>query len=602
MSSPNQELDLLIKNWQQWDQNKDSLLEINTMVEKEEWEKLEKIMVKRLEFGTAGIRGRMGAGFGQMNDLVIIQVTQGLLAHLTKDDPELSSKGVVFGYDGRHNSARWASLAAKVFLSAGVPVYLFQTTVPTPFVPFTVLQKGAAAGVMVTASHNPKWDNGYKVYWGNGAQILSPHDKNIQSAILENLEPKPGAFEMPDPEHVLLSNPMEEINPKYFTKLPIYNSKEMNSSLKCSVVYTAMHGVGCPYVEQSWAAAGFDPKKLLIVQEQKDPDPEFSTVDFPNPEEGASALDLSFQKADSCGAKYILANDPDADRLGVAQKHKGAWKILNGNEIGALLGWWLLKSFKTKSQDYPLDKVHFLASTVSSKILNTIAKKEGVNFTETLTGFKHMGNQSHKLLKLEDTVLFAYEEAIGFMCGTEVLDKDGVSAVAVIGELIAYLETKEMDLTDQLEEIYKTYGYHFTLNSYYLCYDPAVTDKIFARIRDFTPESGTASHPTTLCGGKYKVVGVRDLTTGYDDTKQDKKATLPVSKSSHMITFWLDNGVVITLRTSGTEPKIKYYTEFCAPPENDDWTAVEIELAEIVKQMVEEMFQPDLNNLTPKPV
>jgi len=336
----------------------------------------------------------------------------------------------------------------------------------------------------------------------------------------------------------------------------------------------------------------------LIVDEQKDPDPEFSTVDFPNPEEGASALDLSFQKADNCGAKYILANDPDADRLGVAQKVNNAWKILNGNEIGALLGWWLLRCFKLQSPEYPLQKVHFLASTVSSKILNTIAKKEGINFTETLTGFKHMGNQSDKLLKLDEIVLFAYEEAIGFMCGTEVLDKDGVSAVAVIGELIAYLETKNMDLTDQLEEIYRTYGYHYTLNSYYLCYDPAVTNKIFARIRNFEQET----YPTTLCGGRYKVVGVRDLTTGYDDTKPDMKATLPVSKSSHMITFWLDNGVVITLRTSGTEPKIKYYTEYCASPENDDWTAVEEELAEIVKQMVEELFQPELNNLTPKPL
>jgi len=602
MSCPNKDLDVLIKNWQRWDENSKTLLEINNLVENQEWDKLEKIMVKRLEFGTAGIRGRMGAGFGQMNDLVIIQVTQGLLHHLQNDDPDLTSKGIVFGYDGRHNSSRWAQLAAGVFLRAGVPVYLFHTTVPTPFVPFTVVQKGCAAGVMVTASHNPKWDNGYKVYWGNGAQILSPHDKNIQAAILNNLEPQPGAFDLPDQEHALLSNPWQEINSSYFTKLPLYNSKDLNASLSNKVVYTAMHGVGCPYVEQSWAAAGFDPQKLLIVEEQKDPDPEFSTVDFPNPEEGASALDLSFQKADSCGAKYILANDPDADRLGVAQKHNNAWKILTGNEIGALLGWWLLRCFKLEHPSSPLHRVHFLASTVSSKILNTIAKKEGVNFTETLTGFKHMGNQSDKLLKLEDTVLFAYEEAIGFMCGTEVLDKDGVSAVAVIGELIAYLETKEMLLTDQLKEIYKTYGYHFTLNSYYLCYDPAVTNKIFARIRNFYPETDTASYPSTMCGGRYKVVGVRDLTTGYDNTQPDKRATLPVSKSSHMITFWLDNGVVITLRTSGTEPKIKYYTEFCAPPENDDWTAVEEELTDLVKNMVEELFQPDINNLTPKPL
>ena len=602
MTSPNSNLRLLIKQWQEWDENPVTKTEIDKLVEKKEWENLEKIMMKRLEFGTAGIRGRMGAGFGQMNDLVIIQVTQGLLAHLRSDQPDLASKGVVLGYDGRYNSARWADLAAGVFLRAGVPVILFRTTVPTPFVPFTILQRGAAAGVMVTASHNPKWDNGYKVYWANGAQILSPHDKEIQMAILDNLEPQSGAFELPDPCHALLSNPWEEINSQYFTKLPIFNPKDLNCSLKSSVVYTAMHGVGCPYVEQAWTSAGFDSKKLIVVKEQKDPDPEFSTVDFPNPEEGASALDLSIQTADIHGAKYILANDPDADRLGVAQKYEGAWKILNGNEIGALLGWWLLKCFKAHSPDFPSNRVHFLASTVSSKILNTIAKKEGINFTETLTGFKHMGNQTEKLLKAEDVVLFAYEEAIGFMCGTEVLDKDGVSAAAVLGELIAYLETKNMDLTDQLKTLYKTYGYHSTLNSYYLCYDPMVTDKIFNRIRNFRPEAVTASYPTSLCGGKYKIVGVRDLTTGYDDTKHDKKATMPVSRSSHMITFWLDNGVVITLRTSGTEPKIKYYTEFCAPPENADWTAVEEELKEIVRQMVEELLQPELNKLTPKPV
>jgi len=595
-----EELKLLIERWQEWDRNKKTLEEVRQMVEREEWKNLEKIMTKRLEFGTAGIRGRMGPGFGQMNDLVILQVTQGLLAYLQSSEPELVSKGVVFGFDGRHNSSRWASLAAGVFLRAGVPVYLFHTTVPTPFVPFTVIQKGAAAGVMVTASHNPKWDNGYKVYWDNGAQILSPHDKNIQAFILKNLATAEESFSAPAENHPLLTNPWEEINSKYFQSLPLSNSKEMNACLNNSVVYTAMHGVGFPYVEQAWTAAGFPSDKLLIVEEQKDPDPEFSTVDFPNPEEGASALDLSFQKADKYGAKYILANDPDADRLGVAQKVSDGWRILNGNEIGALLGWWLLKCFKAKSPNTPLSQVHFLASTVSSKILNTFAKKEGLNFTETLTGFKHMGNQTHKLIKSGETVLFAYEEAIGFMCGTEVLDKDGVSAVAVIGELIAFLEGESLDLVGQLEKIYREYGYHVTLNSYYLCYDPEVTNRIFDRIRniDNTFDPG---YPSTLCSGKYKISAVRDLTTGYDSTKEDQKAILPVSKSSHMITFWLENGVVITLRTSGTEPKIKYYTEYCASPENQDWEGVKLELKEIVEKMVEELLQPEQNNLTPKP-
>jgi len=591
----------LVELWRKWDKNEKTLAEVNELADQNDWETLTKIMSKRLEFGTAGIRGRMGPGFGQMNDLVIVQVTQGLLSYLAQDCTDLVSRGVVLGYDGRHNSCRWAQLAAGVFLRSNVPVYLFRTTVPTPYVPFTILERGAGAGIMITASHNPKWDNGYKVYWGNGAQILSPHDKNIQKAILDNLEPHPEAFNIPDENNSLLKNPLEEISSSYLSSLPINNSKDDNGQLDHSVVYTAMHGVGYPYVHQSWAAAGFPEDKFIVVDEQKDPDPEFSTVDFPNPEEGASALDLSFQKANATGSKYILANDPDADRLGVAQKlRNGAWKILTGNEIGALLGWWLLKCHKEKNKDFPLGKVHFLASTVSSKILNTIAKREGINFTETLTGFKHMGNKSDALIKKDEVVLFAYEEAIGFMCGTKVLDKDGVSASVVITELIRHLEKQNKLLTDKLDDLYKEYGYHYTLNSYYLCYDPATTDKIFNRIRNYNKTS--CSYPSSFCEAKYKVVGVRDLTTGYDNTKPDLKATLPVSKSSHMITLWLDNGVVITLRTSGTEPKLKYYTEYCAPPEHHDWEGVKTELAEIVDNVVRELFQPDVNGIKPKPV
>ena len=599
MSTPDKNLLELVENWRRWDKNSETLTQVINMVNNSDWSTLERIMAKRLEFGTAGIRGRMGPGFGQMNDLVIIQVSQGLLSHLVTVCHELRDQGVVLGYDGRHNSSRWAALTAGVFLRAGVPVYLFNTTVPTPYVPFTILTKRAAAGVMVTASHNPKWDNGYKVYWSNGSQILSPTDKNIQAAILDNLEVAPEAFIVPEPSHPLLREPLEEINSLYLSRLPLFQSIDENNKLENSIVYTAMHGVGYPYVNQSWQAAGFPSDKFIVVDEQKDPDPEFSTVDFPNPEEGASALDLSFKKADETGSKYILANDPDADRLGVAQKLKtGGWKILSGNEIGALIGWWLLKCYKQNNPEAPLNKVHFLASTVSSKILNTIAKKEGINFTETLTGFKHMGNKSDSLMKSGDVVLFAYEEAIGFMCGTNVLDKDGVSASVVVTELIRHLETKNLTLTDQLENLYREYGYHYTLNSYYLCYDPDTTNKIFSRIRGYETENG---YPESLCSGQYQVVGVRDLTTGYDNTRDDLRATLPVSSSSHMITFWLNNGVVITLRTSGTEPKLKYYTEYCAHPDNDDWAGVESELANIVKTVTEELFQPQLNGLKPKP-
>jgi len=587
------------QKWLDWDRNEKSKSAIQELFDAENWTELGKILLKRLEFGTAGIRGRMGPGFGCMNDMVIIQVTQGLCAYLLKIMPDMKKKGVVVSYDGRHNSKRWAKLTAGVFVRHGVPVYLFTTTTPTPFVPFSIKQLGACAGVMVTASHNPKWDNGYKVYWDNGAQILSPHDKEVQKEILANLEPAEGAFQEPDSD--LITDPMDAVFEPYFQVIRnnAY-SREMNAGLDSPIVYTAMHGVGTPYVKEAWRVVGFKESRLVIVSEQADPDPEFSTVDFPNPEEGASALNLSVKKADEVGARYILANDPDADRLGVAQKSGEKWRILSGNEIGALLAWWIMKVYKERQPAAEMSNVNLLASTVSSKILAAIAGKEGALFTETLTGFKHMGNISHNLIQDGKTVLFAFEEAIGFMCGTAVLDKDGVSAAAVIGELIAFLNAKDMTLLDQLNSIYLEYGYHCTLNSYYLCYDPATTDRIFSRIRSFN--SGQPdSYPEQL--GGLKVVDVRDLTTGYHASKPDHLATLPSSRSSHMITFWLENGIVITLRTSGTEPKIKYYTEYCAKPglPHSEWGGLETELAAVVNSTVQDLLQPETNNLTPKP-
>jgi len=587
----------LTEDYLQWDGNPTTKQQVESLKKNENWTELARIMSKRLEFGTAGIRGRMGPGFGQMNDLVIIQVTQGLKAYLLRTDQEIAKKGVVFGFDGRHNSHRWAKLAAGVFLRDNIPVYLFTTTTPTPFTPFTIVKLGASAGVMVTASHNPKQDNGYKVYWNNGAQILSPHDKEIQKEILANLEPADGAFEEPT-VHPLLKDPMNDIYNDYYRIIKeTAFSEELNSKLDVPIVYTAMHGVGNPYVQKVWTAAGFKESILHSVPEQADPDPEFSTVDFPNPEEGKSALNLSFQLANQIGSKYILANDPDADRLGVAQKIGDNWKILTGNEIGALFGWWLIKVHKDKNPGCDMSDIYCLASTVSSKILQTICTSEGANFIETLTGFKHMGNESYKLIQAGKTVLFAFEEAIGFMCGVAVLDKDGVSAAAKIAEIIAYLESQGLDLVTQLKNIYLRYGYHYTLNSYYLCYDPATTDKIFQRIRNYASKPDT--YPESL--GGVPVVNTRDLTTGFYSS--DRIGVLPTSKSSHMITFWLENGMVITLRTSGTEPKIKYYTEYCAKPgiEESSWGGMEDDLRRTVEETVQELLQPEINQLKPKP-
>ncbi|EFN85495.1 Phosphoglucomutase-2 [Harpegnathos saltator] len=307
-------------------------------------------------------------------------------------------------------------------------------------------------------------------------------------------------------------------------------------------------------------------KPFLVVEEQKLPDPEFPTVKYPNPEEGKSALDLSIKLANKHSSTIILANDPDADRLACATKTKsGEWHVFSGNELGALLGWWMIHTYRVLNPQADLSNAYMLASTVSSKILASMAKKEGFNFEETLTGFKWMGNKAVELMKEEKDVLFAYEEAIGFMCGTKVLDKDGISAGVRVAELSAYLEMLGLTLSDKLQEIYTKYGHHISENSYWICHESITIKAIFERLRNYYGKPNT--YPTGILEGKYIITGIRDLTTGYDNTKLDNKAVLPVSKSSQMITFTFENGLVTTLRTSGTEPKIKYYNELCASPE-----------------------------------
>lgn len=289
----------------------------------------------------------------------------------------------------------------------------------------------------------------------------------------------------------LLKDPLDEMVKLYFEKLYDYipSSKilDHNSKSDMRFVYTAMHGVGYPYV-----AKGFEVTKLkpvIAVKEQRDPDPEFPTVKFPNPEEGKSSLELSMKLANEVGSNMILANDPDADRLACAEKNPttGNWHVFSGNELGALLGWWSIQLYKERYPDGDLSQCYLLASTVSSKILGAMARIDGLNFIETLTGFKWMGNRSCELIAENKTVLFAFEEAIGFMFSPIVLDKDGVSAAVHLATMALFLKnTQNITLSEKLNEIYRDYGYHFTITSYFLCYEPKTINKIFERIRNYS--------------------------------------------------------------------------------------------------------------------
>ncbi|XP_063061690.1 glucose 1,6-bisphosphate synthase [Engraulis encrasicolus] len=594
------QLDKAIYQWINWDRNPLTRGQIESLARERDVVELRKRLCSRMAFGTAGLRAAMGAGFSRINDLTVIQSTQGMYKYLSKVFPDFGSRGLVIGYDTRAQEAsgctseRLARLTAAVMLCKDIPVYLFSTYVPTPYVPYAVKKLGAAAGVMVTASHNRKEDNGYKVYWHNGAQISSPHDKEILRCIEESTEPWAESWnEALVDSSPLRRDPLATISRLYNEELStVCFHRELNGQSPLKFVHSSFHGVGHNYVQQAFQACGFPPP--IAVPEQRDPDPNFSTVSCPNPEEGASVLELSIRLAEREGARIVLATDPDADRLAVAEmSDKCEWKVFTGNELAALLGWWMLYNWKETHPDpSDTDKVYMLATTVSSKVLKAFAQMEGFHFEETLPGFKWIGNKIHELEKTGNEVIFSFEESIGFLCGGMVPDKDGVSAAVVVAEMAAYLHTKNLTLNQQLQNIFEIYGYHISTTSYVICNDPPTVKKIFSRIRNFEGEN---VYPKS-CGG-HNIINIRDVTTGYDSSQPDQKCVLPVSKSSQMVTFTLQNGIVATLRTSGTEPKIKYYTEFCAPPGKSDITHLEDELKKVTCALVEEFLEPDKNNL-----
>nr|UEK51467.1 Pgm-2a-like protein [Parasacculina yatsui] len=625
------ELDRLVQQWLKWDQNTDTRAEIQRLHSAVDNASLRLLLERRLQFGTAGLRARMGAGNACINDLTIIQTSQGLAAYLSEQHgaptegpgaPGDGAPGVLVGYDGRHNSRRFAELTAAAMARRGLCVWLFGAEVPTPWVAFGVRELGACAGVMITASHNPRHDNGYKVYWSNGAQILPPHDARVQAAILEHLEPAADAWST-EPYLARAVDPLERVTSAYLSalqQLPAARSQGEGTKAAPSFVATAMHGVAHRYLQQAFSFCCLP--AYTPVTEQMLPDGDFPTVAFPNPEEGP-ALALALTTADRAGAQLVLANDPDADRLAVAERlgsaraSGGSWHVFTGNELGALLGWWCWQCHG-RQQGSTGSVCHLIASTVSSKLLRAMAgasNSQHLRFHETLTGFKWMANLADRLERGGETVLFAFEEAIGFMCGTHVLDKDGISAAVCVAQMARELYMVEgVTLLDRLHQLYEQYGHHLSNNSYYICYQPAVVTSIFERIRhwregptlDVADGGGEWRYPAALETGPgetartVEVVSVRDLTTGHDTSREDGLADLPTCPNSQMITFTFRNGVVLTLRTSGTEPKIKWYAELCGAV-GQPASQLKQELDELVEAVKVFWLQPEENKLQARP-
>jgi phosphomannomutase len=589
MSKVSKEVENLVRKWVEWDPNEQTRKEIQDLFNNGNENELKKRLGSRMTFGTAGLRETMKAGFAYMNDLTVIQASQGLATYLEKTVSNGKQQGVIVGYDGRHNSRRFAELTANIFLSRGFVVHLFNTTVPTPLTSFGVRDRGCCAGIMITASHNPKQDNGYKVYWSNSCQIIEPHDKGISECIMENLEPwkvNPKLYQTSP----LLHDPTVEVCSHYMQRIIEWSfCREVNPKQKLKIVYTPMHGVGHPYAQKAFAAFGLP--EYIPVKEQMDVDPEFPTVPFPNPEEGKGALKLAIQTADHVGAPVIIANDPDADRLAAAEKlPSGEWKIFTGNELGILLADWIITQFKKRNPDFSLSKCVVLSTAVSSKMLSVMARAEGLYYEETLTGFKWLGNKAEELIKKGMKFLFAFEEAIGYMVGDVCLDKDGIRGAAVLAEMASSYYSQNVTLLQRLKTLQQKYGYFATNNRYFFINDMTKLAPIFNKIRN-------GGKYTDKCGS-FKIRHIRDLTApGYDSQQSDKKPILPVSRNTQMITFFFENGAIATLRGSGTEPKLKYYVELSGNANESE--RVDAELNRLVQAIIENFLEPSKNDLKP---
>jgi phosphomannomutase len=501
-----------------------------------------------LQFGTAGLRGVIGAGPNRMNRAVVARTTWGLAQELLASVPDAITRGVVVGGDARRMSPEFSEDVAAILAAAGLRVVLFGRPVPTPLVGFAVKKLFAAAGVMITASHNPPEYNGYKVYWENAAQIIPPVDARIAAAI----DRSPPGCEVPRAElhdpgaRGLVSNAPLEIERAYSDALRALSVHPQGGDRSLRIVYTPLHGVGDALARRALSDAGFS--DVTSVPEQQQPDGTFPTVAFPNPEE-PGAMDLAFALAEKIGADLVLANDPDADRLAVAVRQAGepaGYVQLTGNEVGVLLGHYLLTE-KVVTRPRAV-----LASIVSSPLLGRIAASLGVRYEETLTGFKWIANRAIALEREGCEFVFGYEEALGYCVGNVVYDKDGISAALLAAELASVLRERGSTMRGELDEIFRRWGAYASMQVGVTrkgATGLAAIGKLMDRLRESPPRRV----------GDEEVVSVADFEARLLTDLRSGTAAPLVLPSSNVLAFHLASGGRVIARPSGTEPKAKFY-------------------------------------------
>lgn len=533
---------------------------------------------KSLEFGTAGLRGVIGAGTNRMNQYTVGKATQGLANYIIKHNGQ--ERGVAIAYDSRRMSKEFSELSSLCLNANGIKTYIFDSLRPTPMLSFAVRELGCIAGIIITASHNPPEYNGYKVYWEDGAQIIPPVDKGIIEEV-NNIKDY-SAIKTIDKEeaidkglyHVI----SKEIDDKYIETLKklVLNPeviKQEQGNIK--IVYTPLHGTGNVPVQTILSEIGF--KHVFVVPEQEKPDGDFPTVEYPNPED-PKAFALALNLAKEKDADLVLANDPDADRLGVYVKDTktGEYIRFTGNMSGLLIAEYLLSQKKEKGI---LSKNGVLVTTiVSSNLAGAITKEYDIKLMEVLTGFKYIGEKMEQFDKTKEyTYEFGFEESYGCLIGTHARDKDGVVAVMLLCEAAAYYKRKGLTLWDQMINIYEKYGY----------YKEEITSITLkgaeGSIQIKNMLNKLRQNPLEKIG-KYKVIGIRDYEKDENKNVKTGEITKTGLPKSNVLYYELEDDAWCCIRPSGTEPKIKFYMGVKGKSLEDADKLVS-ELAESIKKL-----------------
>ena len=531
------------KTWLTDSYDKETREQVSKMLAEESTE-LTDAFYKDLEFGTGGLRGIMGPGTNRMNKYTVGKATQGLANYLNKAFAEEAQIKVAIAYDCRINNTFFADIVSSVLTANGIKVFLFDALRPTPELSFAIRQLQCHSGIVITASHNPKEYNGYKVYWNDGAQIIAPHDKNIIDEVLKITDVDAVKF---NADKTLITMIGEEVDNAYLSKMVTYSlsPEVIRANHDMKIVYTPIHGTGVELVPKALKKFGFT--NIFSVDKQNVVDGSFPTVKSPNPEE-PEALKMAIEKAKEVDASLVMATDPDSDRVGIAIKDKsGDFKLLNGNQTATLLFYYILN--KEKEQ---LKGNEFMVKTiVTTELLKEIAESFNIENFDVLTGFKYI---AAIIREFEGTKRFLVggEESYGYLVGDYVRDKDAVISCAMIAETAAWAQSQNKSLEDLLAEIYVQFGFYKEKLLSVVRQGKAGADEIAGWMDNYR------NNPLKSING-IPVIAVFDYLNSIKTDMKTGNQTKIDLPSSNVMQFLLEDGTKITARPSGTEPKIKYY-------------------------------------------